>query len=60
MCKTRWFIIGFHLYVFPEDPQLGDFQALRNWIPQRKGIFETIKFRFQTGIWSYTAGNLDY
>lgn len=28
--------------------------------PTKKGIIETLKFRFHTGIWSYTAGNINY
>ncbi|MCS2864914.1 hypothetical protein NXW13_13980 [Bacteroides thetaiotaomicron] len=60
MNRIRWFVIGLHLYVFPPEPEVGDIEALHNWIPQKKGIIETLKFRFHTGIWSYTAGNINY
>ena len=57
MSKIKWFIVGLHLYVFPPDPEVGDLKALHNWKPRKMGIIETIKFRFNTGIWSYTARN---
>lgn len=57
MSKIKWFIVGLHLYVFPPDPEVGDLKALHNWKPLKMGIIETIKFRFNTGIWSYTARN---
>ena len=60
MNRMRWFVIGLHLYVFPPEPEVGDIEALHNWIPQKKGIIETLKFRFHTGIWSYTAGTINY
>lgn len=50
MNRIRWFVIGLHLYVFPPEPEVGDIEALHNWIPQKKGIIETLKFRFHTGI----------
>ena len=53
MNRIRWFVIGLHLYVFLPEPEVGDIEALHNWIPQKKGIIETLKFRFHTGIWSY-------
>lgn len=53
----KWFIIGLHLYVFPPEPEVGDMDTLHNWIPLKKGIIETLKFRFHTGIWNYRAGN---
>lgn len=53
--KNRWFIIGLHLYVYPPDPEVGDMEALRKWKPVKKGIWETLKFRWHTGIWSYTV-----
>ena len=28
MNKIKWFVIGFHLYVFPPDPKVGDIEAL--------------------------------
>lgn len=58
MSNIKWFIIGLHLYIFPPDPEVGDLDALHNWIPIKKGIIETIKFRFHTGIWKYSYGNL--
>ena len=60
MNRIRWFVIGLHLYVFPPEPEVGDIEALHNWIPQKRGLIETLKFRFHTGIWSYTAGNINY
>lgn len=57
MSNMKWFIIGLHLYVFPPEPEVGDMDTLHNWIPLKKGIIETLKFRFHTGIWNYRAGN---
>lgn len=51
----RWFVIGLHLYVYPPDPPVGDFEALKNWKPEKKGVWETLKFRWHTGIWSYAV-----
>lgn len=51
----RWFVIGLHLYVYPPDPLVGDLEALKNWKPEKKGVWETLKFRWNTGIWSYTV-----
>lgn len=36
MNRIRWFVIGLHLYVFPPEPEVGDIEALHNWIPQKK------------------------
>lgn len=47
MNKIKWFVIGFHLYVFPPDPKVGDIEALINWKPEKKGVLETLKFRWQ-------------
>jgi hypothetical protein len=55
MNKIKWFVIGFHLYVFPPDPKVGDIEALINWKPEKKGVLETLKFRWHFGIWSYRA-----
>lgn len=56
--KIKWFVIGWHLYVFPPDPEVGDIKALLNWKPIEKGVIETLKFRWNTGVWTYnTAGN---
>lgn len=57
MKHLRWFVIGLHLYIFPPDPEVGDMAALKNWKPKEIGIWETLKFRWYTGIWSYAAGN---
>lgn len=53
--KHRWFVIGFHLYIYPSDPPIGDFEALKSWKPQKKGIWETLKFRWHTRVWSYAV-----
>lgn len=58
MKHLRWFIIGLHLYVFPPDPEVGGMVSFKNWKPRKMSIWETLKFRWYTGIWSYTSGNL--
>ncbi len=58
MNKIKWFIVGTHLYVFPPEPKVGDIEALKNWVPDKKGFFETLKFRWHTGIWSYRSACL--
>lgn len=55
MSKARWFVIGLHLYVYPPDPAVGDMDALKHWKPEKKSIWETLKFRWHTGIWSCTV-----
>lgn len=58
MKNLRWFVIGLHLYIFPPDPEMGDFAALENWRPRRMGIWETLKFRWYTRTWSYATGDV--
>lgn len=38
MKNLRWFVIGLHLYIFPPDPEMGDFVALENW-RQKEWVF---------------------
>ena len=49
----KWFLIGFNLYAFPPDPEVGDFVALKKWKPIKLGFWETLKFRFKFKIWEY-------
>ena len=60
MNKIKWFVIGFHLYVFPPDPKVGDIEALINWKPEKKGVLETFKFRWHVGIWSYRTVCMEF
>lgn len=55
---NRWFLIGLHLYIFPPEPKIGDFQALHNWEPRKMGIWDTLKFRWGMGIWRYTVSDV--
>lgn len=57
--KTHWFVIGLHLYIYPPAPAVGDIEGLHNWTPHEIGILGTLRFRFCTGIWKYTAGHND-
>ena len=53
MTMGKWFLIGFNLYAFPPDPEVGDFVALKKWKPIKLGFWETLKFRFKFKIWEY-------
>lgn len=53
--ERRWFIIGLHLYVYPPAPSIKARDNWRNWKPEKKGVMETLKFRWRRGIWSYSA-----
>lgn len=53
--ERRWFIIGLHLYVYPPVHDFKKMSDWRNWKPEKKGIMETLKFRWRRGIWSIAA-----
>lgn len=57
MNKTRWFLIGLHLYIFPHEPELGDITALYNWKPIKMGILYTLKFRYKIKYWGYSLNS---
>nr|DAM03157.1 MAG TPA: hypothetical protein [Caudoviricetes sp.] len=51
----RFFIIGLRLSIFPPDPPIGDFKALKEWKPIRCSIIECIKLRIKLRFWGYTC-----
>lgn len=59
MKTERWFIVGLHLYMFPPEPKIGDFEALHNWKPQKMGVWATLKFRQHAGIWCYKTSDIE-
>ena len=60
MNTLKWFVIGLNLYVFPPDPEIGDMEGLKKWEPSKKGIIETLIFRFKTRTWAHSTGNMTF
>lgn len=55
MKKTnlRFALIGMNMFIFPPDPKIGDFEALKKWELIKVGFWQTLKFRIKFKYWSY-------
>jgi len=51
--NLEWFIMGLDLWVWPPDPEVGDWEAFRKWEPKNMGVIACLKLRWKIGFWGY-------